>query len=544
MKLTDSDLDLFIKILEKRGATRIECNKSEKIITFDFTIPSLFSFQIELPNIKEWLSLPSVYVIAEGNQALPHVGNNGLICITDRQGELFDSQNIEGLFNYTIEKAVNIASNSKDNISELYDEIEGYIETTLDTSIKIPLYFIPNVDETFYATTSNKKGKIIIHDIRDKRSDAKLPNNKTLQKIIVIQLTSIEDFIIPKIGEKFDKNWWKRQKEKFTEKQKEQLNERKQNIILLEIPFKNKRTYLVISYANNRLSVIKNNFNVQLIQRCWKDYLFARTGVQKTSTSKKTVVIAGCGSVGSKVAELLSETQIDKLILIDYDIMSSDNVMRHYLGLSDIKYFKVDSIKVRLNRDMPFVTIEVIKKDILSWIKERTESELKDIDHLILTTGHIPTELAISEYLYFKNCRIHIISGWVEAYGLGGQVYSFLNNSDGCLRCLYSDKDSSITKSQAQLFDPNGKVLSKNITGCTGAFTPYSGMHAMKTALLISELIVSPKYGLFTWVNLNKKPSDFDLNTTDFFDDVYNCGGQRFTPISKYKVVGCKCCSS
>lgn len=44
--------------------------------------------------------------------ALDHVGNNGLICVTDHQGEMFDSGDLFGLFKYVVDTAIDILTTS------------------------------------------------------------------------------------------------------------------------------------------------------------------------------------------------------------------------------------------------------------------------------------------------------------------------------------------------------------------------------------------------------------------------------------------------
>ena len=50
----------------------------------------------------------------------------------------------------------------------------------------------------------------------------------------------------------------------------------------------------------------------------------------------KKVVIIGLGSVGSFVANNLSKMGIAKLLLIDPDFLTVDNISRHYLGMDSV----------------------------------------------------------------------------------------------------------------------------------------------------------------------------------------------------------------
>lgn len=543
MILSEEKLTNFKHILTTRGAVDICLANTDTAYVFDFTVPNLFDFQIEIRREAEWLALPNVRIVADGHTPIPHVSNDGLICVTDQQGEIFDSNRIELLFEYTLDEAIRIVQTYINQPTNLYEELEGYIETALETGYKITLLDKPNDVEEFQAITKINKGKLIVGSIQKASSESCILNYGTYRNIIVIKLADIKDFVLPNIGGDFDRNWWNSQKLKLTAKQKSKLHNNFYQIILLIIPYKDRETYIVICNENTS-SIVKNEFYVYLTQRCWKDYLLARTGEDDQNTQNKTVVIAGCGSVGSKVAGFLSESDISQLNLIDNDIMSPDNLMRHQLGVKNINHKKAFALKARLNSDMPFIDIKAYHMEILKWLKMQNDDDLRKIDCLVLTTGHIPTELAICEYLYYKDINIQIISGWVEAYGLGGQAYSFRNDSNGCLRCLYTDENSIISRSQAQLFNLNNQVVSKNITGCSGAFTPYSSLHATKTASIITELVLTPKYGLYTWVNTSRKPNDYNLEATEYFNTALGSGGYQFHDINNYKIAGCECCSS
>lgn len=543
MILREDKLTNFKHILTTRGAVDICLINTDATYVFNFTIPNLFDFQIEARCEAEWFALPKVRIVADGHTPIPHVSNDGLICVTDQQGELFDSNRIESLFEYALDEAIRIVQSYITQPTNLYEELEGYVETTLETGYKITLLDKPNDIEEFQAITKINKGKLSVSSIQKSNSKSFILDYGTYRNITVIKLADITDFVLPNIGGNFDRDWWNSQKLKLSAKQHSKIYNNFYHITLIIVPYKDRETYIVIC-NDNASSIVKNNFSVYLTQRCWKDYLLARTGEDGENTRNKTVVIAGCGSVGSKVAGFLSESDISQLSLIDNDIMSPDNLMRHQLGVKSINHRKAFALKARLSSDMPFIDIKAYHIEVLKWLKMQNDDDLREIDCLILTTGHIPTEIAICEYLYYKDINIQIISGWVEAYGLGGQAYSFRNNSNGCLRCLYTDENSIISRSQAQLFNLNNQVVSKNITGCSGAFTPYSSLHATKTASIITELVLTPKYGLYTWVNTSRKPSDYNLEATEYFNIALGSGGYQFNDISSYKIAGCECCSS
>lgn len=345
----------------------------------------------------------------------------------------------------------------------------------------------------------------------------------------------------------FNPTWWKKQLLKVNPGQLKELNKTSgYKVILLEVPTPKMPTYLVISYYKDMLLASYRDFKVQSLQRGWRDYLLNRTGIDRQSSNMKTVVIAGCGSVGSRVAEILAESDIDKIILIDYDVMKTDNVMRHYLGISDVNKSKVYATRDRLKSNIPEIKVEAFKGDILNWLSDQTAEQLDEIHSIVLTTGHPPTELEVSQYLYNMEVTVQVVSGWLEAYGLGGHVLGFNSSNDACLKCLYHDEMGNTSNYiSTRLFDnPQGVTLSKNITGCAGAFTAYGSVHAMKTAVSIAEFVIDNKVGLQSWCSTSKSPTDYQLEPTIYFDTVSQNGGYHFKPLDTLKIAGCLCCST
>lgn len=529
-------------------------------IDFDLDIDGqTIPLSVKYIDQKRWLSLPTVSVAKCNLPALDHVGNSGLICVTDHQGEMFDSADLFGLFTYAVETALGILTNSLKsynigNRDALYNEIDGYNQTVVSSAPVIVATHNPNQSDSLYAWCINytrKRNTPQCHHIKylvDGASQEPPGSSPyTAIKVTKISLSNIEDFVIPNLFESFDEKWWVRQNLNFNTKQLDSLKRRTGfKIVLLEIPAPKMNTYLVITYYQDMPVNKYRDFKVQTLQRGWREYLLNRTGIESHSSSKKTVVIAGCGSVGSRVAEILAESDVDKLILIDYDDMTTDNVMRHYLGIQDVNQSKVSALKDRIKQNIPGLEIVVYKTHILNWLNNQEDTNLSEIHSIVLATGHPPTELEVCRRLYTHEVSVHVVSGWLEAFGLGGHILGFKSNEDSCLKCLYHDDDGNPSNYiKTSLFsNPLGRVLSKNITGCAGAFTAYGSIHAMKTAVIMTEFVIEHKTGLQSWCATNKLPNDYELEATKYQKLTLQNGGYYLQPLSTIKAAGCSCCST
>jgi sulfur-carrier protein adenylyltransferase/sulfurtransferase len=62
----------------------------------------------------------------------------------------------------------------------------------------------------------------------------------------------------------------------------------------------------------------------------------------------RNVALAGCGSLGSKVAMMLARAGVRSFLLIDDDIMLPDNLLRHDLDWREVTAHKVDGLARRI----------------------------------------------------------------------------------------------------------------------------------------------------------------------------------------------------
>lgn len=563
MTISDDVRQSFKNHIESLNGKNIKSyDKKDGFITIGFDLDvnrQTVPLSVKYADQKRWLSLPTASVSQCNLTALDHVGNDGLICVTDHQGEMFDSADLSGLFKYAVDTAIGILTNALESYSAgnrdaLYEEIDGYNQTVVSDAPVIVATHNPNQSDSLYAWCINftkQRNTPQCHHIKYLVDGASRnpPSSSpyTAVKITKISLPCIEDFVIPNLFTSFDEHWWEQQTLNFSTQQLDSLNKKsKFKIVLLEIPTPKMHTYLVISYYQDMASNKYRNFKVQTLQRGWREYLLNRTGIESQLSNKKTVVIAGCGSVGSRVAEMLAESDVDKLILIDNDDMKTDNIMRHYLGVQDVNQSKVGALKNRLQQNIPELEVVAYKTTILNWLNSQNDEQLSEIHSIVLATGHPPTELEVCRRLYTYEANVHVVSGWLEAYGLGGHTLGFKSNEDGCLKCLYYDDDGNPSNYiNTSLFsNPSGIVLSRNITGCAGAFTAYGSVHAMKTAVIMAEYVIENKVGLQSWCATNKLPTNYNLKATKHHALALQNGGYYLQSLNTIKVAGCSCCST
>lgn len=112
---------------------------------------------------------------------------------------------------------------------------------------------------------------------------------------------------------------------------------------------------------SNQLSRLKI-YPVHLLS---KKAIFRRAAylpLEKLNMTK--VLILGCGTIGSRVADLLTKSGIGKLYLADDDILKVGNVSRHILPLNCIGQPKAEAVKTYLLQRNPFLEIDYLNGDI------------------------------------------------------------------------------------------------------------------------------------------------------------------------------------
>ncbi len=96
----------------------------------------------------------------------------------------------------------------------------------------------------------------------------------------------------------------------------------------------------------------------------------------------KTVLLIGCGAVGSLVAELLARLGFSKFILMDNDILEIGNFSRHTLDMQSLGMNKAVALAYRLTTIFPHITANGEAKSIAQYLQKASDS-LDEFDVII-----------------------------------------------------------------------------------------------------------------------------------------------------------------
>jgi len=215
--------------------------------------------------------------------------------------------------------------------------------------------------------------------------------------------------------------------------------------------------------------------------------LVARGGGSLDLTAK-SVLLIGCGSVGSEIAHRITSAGVGRLTVSDPDTFSEKNLYRHTLSITDIDDLKSAGVAVDLRLKHPWAEIESRAKRL----EEYQDAEvLQSFDLIIIAIGSPTKERVFHEFCRRVGLPTPALNTWVEAYGVGGHATLCIPGSRGCLRCAYVDHETLAPglSSNLNFLAPNQDLLLTH-GGCGNQFLPYSGVAASHTATMATNLAV------------------------------------------------------
>lgn len=229
-----------------------------------------------------------------------------------------------------------------------------------------------------------------------------------------------------------------------------------------------------------------------------QERLFYRGGTGLVSKINKIAII-GCGSVGGYIAEAMSEYGISNYVLVDNDILSSENIARHYCGYKYIGFEKVMALKTILCEHNPNVCVESYYENAFGFIDDKI-SVLTKCDIIFVSTALFPLEYKIVDLVNRFIINNTVVLIWVEPYLAGGHAL-ILHKPQDVFRELF---DEQFLFKERIVINGEGFLLKE--AGCQSAFVPYSAFSLKQfiyTFLdyLMNENIMKNKLGNYhcTW---------------------------------------------
>ncbi len=172
--------------------------------------------------------------------------------------------------------------------------------------------------------------------------------------------------------------------------------------------------------------------------------IFSRnTGILETGKMlDKSVIISGCGSVGSLVALELARAGVGNFLLADNDIFGAHNICRHQCGLYDIGRYKVDAVADRMRQINPEIRVSAQRHLIERIDKESFDSFIRDASVIVGCADSREADLYANRISRIYNIPFVSIGFWERAFA--GELFYALP-SQPCYACLFGKRTAEFS---------------------------------------------------------------------------------------------------
>jgi molybdopterin/thiamine biosynthesis adenylyltransferase/rhodanese-related sulfurtransferase len=134
-----------------------------------------------------------------------------------------------------------------------------------------------------------------------------------------------------------------------------------------------------------------------------------------------SVLIVGCGGLGSPIAVYLASSGIGKIHLVDFDTVAISNLHRQvFFSLEDVGKPKAQVLSQFINKRAPFTEVTFTNKPIL---KENVLELISKVDIVVDGTDSLPTKYLLNDACVLKNKpmvygSLYKFDGYVAAFNV------------------------------------------------------------------------------------------------------------------------------
>lgn len=213
------------------------------------------------------------------------------------------------------------------------------------------------------------------------------------------------------------------------------------------------------------MSVTKN----QLFKRQITLSEIGKIGQQKLQDA--TVLVVGCGGLGSPIAVYLASSGIGKIHLVDFDFVDISNLHRQvFYSLDDVGKSKAAVLSAFIKKRVAFTEVSFTNKPIT---KENVFDLIAEFDVVVDGTDSLPTKYLLNDACVLKNKPM---------------VYGSLYKFDGYVASFnILQKDGSYSANLRDAFPE----MATDIPNCSesGTMNPIVGLIAMQQVNEVLKLI-------------------------------------------------------
>lgn len=160
--------------------------------------------------------------------------------------------------------------------------------------------------------------------------------------------------------------------------------------------------------------------------------LAGRWPIEQLATN--SIMVVGCGSIGSAAAEALVGYGVGRIELVDPDRFLWHNMLRHTLGAESVGRHKVTALKSHLDRRWPSQTVVAHKLDVVDQA-HYARPLIENVDLVLCTADGIAPRRVVSHLARRAN-KPAILACVLDQGAVGEIIRLRPSPRFGCLLCL------------------------------------------------------------------------------------------------------------
>jgi molybdopterin/thiamine biosynthesis adenylyltransferase len=224
-----------------------------------------------------------------------------------------------------------------------------------------------------------------------------------------------------------------------------------------------------------------------------------------------TVVVAGLGSGGFPVMQLLSMSGVRRWVLFDPDTLDAVNLVKHPARRSDLGRLKVDIAAEWLNDRNPASSVEVHAIDVVG--SDQLGRSVRAASLVICGVDSSAARMFINQQCV--ELGTPCVTGSVFRTGFGGEVFCFIPGETGCLLCMETLAErqglnlgelGDLTADEKELVYGQG-VSTFRASGLAAEIATVSALHAqMALSILLTGTTSVVPTPTFNWLVFGNRP--------------------------------------
>lgn len=181
------------------------------------------------------------------------------------------------------------------------------------------------------------------------------------------------------------------------------------------------------------------------------------------SMGERRVLVAGCGSVGSRIAEDLARSGVRHFVLVDPDEVSLPNMARSVYARADVGRAKVAVLAERLRGIAPETEVSTTRR----FLREITPEDILDgIDLVVLATDDMTEQAALAKVAYEKRI-VQVAAAMYRKAAAGEVMIAVPEARTPCWACAVGTSALSTSERPDTNYGVDGRLVAESGLGAS-----------------------------------------------------------------------------